>query len=33
MNCIDYIVYFVMVFTGNMHTMLADLDLGAKWQI
>ena len=31
MNSIDCIVYIVIVFTGNMHTILADMDLAAKW--
>ena len=30
MNCIDYIVSFVIVFTGNIHTVLEDMDLAAK---
>ena len=30
MNSIDYIVYIVTVFTGNMHTILADMDLAGK---
>ena len=27
LNCIDYKVYFVIVFTGDMHTIRADMDL------
>jgi len=33
MNSIDYIVYIVMVSTGNMPTILAEMDLAGKWYL